>query len=326
MSHFCEQDGHTKQDCETAAAKRWLHHYGDHYRRRRVTILGDDLYSHQPICEAILAQGMHFILVCKPSSHRTLYEWLEGLAPNTVTARRWRGRGHQFDTYRYLNQLPLRDGDALWVNGCELVTTHEQGRVLYRNSFVTDHRIDEHNINAVAKAGDEETEEHLLIDGRNRRLAAKKAKVQPTFVKHEGEPIEYIIMANNFRRHSTKGQRAMMVAIAHPEPTKGGRGKKGRIKCEGFSERYLTKARTVLKHLPHKVEAVKSGQLALNAAYDEAKEAEKASETEEQKEAERAVKFAELREIEIYSVFDFARILAKSISNVTTGFQCCWHL
>ena len=52
----------------------------------------------------------------------------------------------------------------------------------------------------------------------------------------------------------------------------------------------------MLKHLPHKVDAVKSGQLALNAAYDEAKETEKASETEEQKEAERAAKFTELRE------------------------------
>jgi hypothetical protein len=148
------QDGATKQDCETTAAKRWLQQHGTECKRLRVTILGDDLYCHQPMCEAILAQGLHFILVCKPSSHGTLYEWLEGLEPKTLAVRRWTGRAHQFDQYRYLNDLPLRDGDdALSVNWCELVTTNEQGRVLYRNSFATDHHIDEHNVKALVKAG-----------------------------------------------------------------------------------------------------------------------------------------------------------------------------
>lgn len=148
------QDGHTKQDCETTAAKRWLQHQGTHYKRLGITILGDDLYCHQPMCEAILAQGMHFILVCKPGSHQTLYEWLEGLEPKTLEVRRWTGRAHQFDHYRYLNDLPLRDGDdALSVNGCELVTTNEQGRVVYRNSFATDHRLSARNVKAIVKAG-----------------------------------------------------------------------------------------------------------------------------------------------------------------------------
>ena len=148
------QNGHSKQDCETTAAKRWLHHQGTHYKHLRVTVLGDDLYCHQPMCEAIRAQGMHFILVCKPGAHHTLYEWLDGLEPKTLDVRRWTGRAHQFDHYRYLNDLPLRDGeDARSVNGCELVTTNEQGRVLYRNSFATDHRINEHNVKALVKAG-----------------------------------------------------------------------------------------------------------------------------------------------------------------------------
>nr|WP_145960746.1 hypothetical protein [Acidiferrobacter sp. SPIII_3] len=38
------QDGHDKQDCETAAAKRWLT-TAAHYRDQHVTVLGDDLYS-----------------------------------------------------------------------------------------------------------------------------------------------------------------------------------------------------------------------------------------------------------------------------------------
>ena len=41
-----------KQDCELAAAKRWLTAWGSHYSPRRITLLGDDLYCHQPFCEA----------------------------------------------------------------------------------------------------------------------------------------------------------------------------------------------------------------------------------------------------------------------------------
>jgi hypothetical protein len=64
-----------------------------------------------------LAAHCHFLLVCKPDSHKTLYDWLAGLSLETVTVRRWTGKRHEIDTYRYLNHVPLRDGDdALWVN------------------------------------------------------------------------------------------------------------------------------------------------------------------------------------------------------------------
>jgi hypothetical protein len=43
------QDGHDKQDCENAAAQRWLLQYGQQYSAFKVTVLGDDLYCHQPL-------------------------------------------------------------------------------------------------------------------------------------------------------------------------------------------------------------------------------------------------------------------------------------
>ena len=39
------QDGHTKQDCELAAAKRWLERNTARYLSGNVTLLGDDLGS-----------------------------------------------------------------------------------------------------------------------------------------------------------------------------------------------------------------------------------------------------------------------------------------
>ncbi len=148
------QDGHEKQDCETAAAKRWLARYARCLGPMGITVLGDDLYCHQPLCAAILASGQSFILVCKPDSHKTLYDWIDGMRIETLTLKRWTGRGHEIDTYRFVNQVPLRDGqEALLVNWCELTTTDRQGKVLYKNAFATHHRITAQNVVELVRAG-----------------------------------------------------------------------------------------------------------------------------------------------------------------------------
>src|SRR5208283_3603218 len=45
------------------------------YRRFDPVYLGDDLFSRQPICEAVLAAGGHFLFVCKPDSHPAIEEF-----------------------------------------------------------------------------------------------------------------------------------------------------------------------------------------------------------------------------------------------------------
>ena len=128
------QDGHGKQDCESAAAKRWISHYATRYKHLGVTLLGDDLYSRQPLCEAVLGAKLNFLFVCKPQSHQTLYEYLDALQDTptvqTVNVKRRKGKRVETDTYRFALQLPLRDSDdALNVNGCELTTTRADGAV-----------------------------------------------------------------------------------------------------------------------------------------------------------------------------------------------------
>ena len=148
------QDGHEKQDCETAAAKRWLAQYGERYGALGVTALGDDLYCHQPSCELLLSKGMNFILVCRPESHTTLYEHLEGIELPTVVRQKWTGKVSETHTYRYLNQVPLKDGDdALRVNWCELTVTHPDGKVIYNNAFATLHHLSDETVEEVVAAG-----------------------------------------------------------------------------------------------------------------------------------------------------------------------------
>jgi hypothetical protein len=152
------QDGHDKQDCENAAAKRWLEQFAARYRPLGITILGDDLYCKQPLCEAIREQGLNFILVCKPDSHPTLYEWVAGLAATgdvpTLSVERRQGQRTYTDTYRFVSQVPLRDGeDALAVNWCELTTTRDDGKLVYHNAFATNHPLSAANVAEIVRAG-----------------------------------------------------------------------------------------------------------------------------------------------------------------------------
>lgn len=152
------QDGYEKQDSELAASARWLERWGEHYGAWGITYLGDDLYCHQPHCERVLAQHANFIFTCKPDSHTTLYEWVDDLARNgdvqTVVLTRWDGKKRLVNTYRYVNQVPLRDSDdALMVNWCELVTTTQEGKEVFRNTWATSHHITDDNVSSIISSG-----------------------------------------------------------------------------------------------------------------------------------------------------------------------------
>jgi len=153
------QDGHTKQDCEIAASKRWLENSSSCYQSLNATLLGDDLYAHQPFCRRTLLHGFHFIFVCKPDSHKTLYQWVDLLevGPQLITLKeRIKNKRNQWDTYsyRFANNVPLADGeDALKVNWCELTVTNSKGKVLYRNGFITDFQITQKNVAALVASG-----------------------------------------------------------------------------------------------------------------------------------------------------------------------------
>jgi len=152
------QDGAAKQDCELNAAKRWLESHGAKYAPSEVAVLGDDLYAHQPFCEAVQAQQMDFIFVCKPESHQTLYEEVELMGQNRMlhTHQFFEGQAakRQRVELRYLNQIPIREGkDALLVNWIEMRVFDRQDRLIYQNAFITSIPINAHNAPAIAHAG-----------------------------------------------------------------------------------------------------------------------------------------------------------------------------
>lgn len=155
------QDGHEKQDCEREASKRWLAKHQDKFSPFSITYLGDDLYANQPLCKQIAEDAQQFFLfVCKPDSHKTLYEEIDLLAKvedgiKSHQVRQWNGREYEIWTYRWATHLPLRASeDTLYVNWCELQITDEKtGDTLFHNSWCTNHQISLNNVAATCKLG-----------------------------------------------------------------------------------------------------------------------------------------------------------------------------
>jgi hypothetical protein len=153
------QDGQVKQDCEINAAKRWLAAHAERYSTGNDTLLGDDLYAHQPFCRQVLLHNFHFLFTCKPSSHPHLSGWVEALQPGRdlqMLKLRVKGRSNRWEHYQYrwANNVPLTEGaDAMKVNWCELTITDAQGAILYRNAFITDWEMTAENVSGLIAAG-----------------------------------------------------------------------------------------------------------------------------------------------------------------------------
>jgi hypothetical protein len=148
-SFITPQDGDDKQDCEIKASKRWLKTYiPQHNSAQRnstqlktnegITILGDDLYAHEPFCKELLDKGVNFIFTCKPDSHKTVYEWIKGITKEQIVDR-FDGKRHQIYTYKFVEGIPIRDGkQSLAVNFVEVTVKDRQTQEqIYHNAFIT---------------------------------------------------------------------------------------------------------------------------------------------------------------------------------------------
>jgi len=141
------QDGAEKQDREKprgpspafAGAGCWLAAHGEQYIHLKPIWLGDDLFAHQPPCEAARAAGGNFPFVREPSAHSLIQEYISGVALESHTERVKHGRIWVTPQDRWISGVPLRDGkDALIVNWLGIETVDATGKVNYRDSFVTD--------------------------------------------------------------------------------------------------------------------------------------------------------------------------------------------
>jgi hypothetical protein len=117
-------------------------------RELRPIYLGDALFSSQPMCASVLAQGGDFLFVCKEDSRKTLYEFLRSTEPerHTVSERRMGGRTRSY-RYSWVKNVPLRDGkDALNAHWLGVEVVDQAGKTTYRSAFVTSLSITPENV------------------------------------------------------------------------------------------------------------------------------------------------------------------------------------
>jgi hypothetical protein len=120
---------------------------GKEYAWLKPTLLGDDLFSHYPMCKAVLDQGMSFIFTCKPDSHPWLTETVAYSYLQETSNREWNGRNHLVYTYKWLNGVEIRDDtETLLVNYLYMeIQNEEKKKTTYKCSWVTDKLIDNTN-------------------------------------------------------------------------------------------------------------------------------------------------------------------------------------
>lgn len=138
------------------------------------------------------------------------------------------------------------------------------------------------------------TPDGLGLDGRNRVAACKIAGVEPAWSVTEADPVSVIIAGNVRHRHMTTAQQAMATAVGMEAQglRAAGRWKYGSVPDAPDEIRDSTKSRwrdsiaqagTVLDHRPDLADAVLSGALALDNAYQQARAAKDAAEEHAEK-------------------------------------------
>jgi hypothetical protein len=148
------QDGAEKQDCERNAVKRWHAKHGERLRPLRPVYLGDDLFACQPIVKMLADSGDDFIFTCKESSHKALYDFIDGAAPERHEEKIRKGKAVETRRYRWIAGVPLRDGkDATLVNWIGFEIFDRNGRIKYSIAWVTSLPVNQHSVAEIAACG-----------------------------------------------------------------------------------------------------------------------------------------------------------------------------
>jgi hypothetical protein len=148
------QDGAEKQDCERNAVKRWFDNHHARIAPLRPVFLGDDLFACHPVCKMVTDAGDDFIFTCKPTSHKALYDFIDGAEPFRHVEKVRRGKTTNTHRYRWIEAVPIRDGkDAILVNWISFEIVDAKGKVTYSMAWVTSLPVSKDNVAEIVACG-----------------------------------------------------------------------------------------------------------------------------------------------------------------------------
>lgn len=149
------EDGTVKQDCEINASKRLVKKLRAAHPKLKIIIGGDGLYSKQPFIDELNDALMSFVLVAKPGDHTVLFEWVNEIREmgelSVLKSKDANGSTHR---YEWTNGVALNGrSDSDNVNFIEYSITRKDGKITYRNSWVTDIEVSSDNVVELVRIG-----------------------------------------------------------------------------------------------------------------------------------------------------------------------------
>jgi len=149
------QDGHTKNDCERNATRRWLKRFRQEHPHLPVIVVEDALSANAPHLDDLRQARVHYIIGVKPGDHGFLFEHLraadeDGRTQTDTQVDLATGVLHHF---RFHNRVPLNEShpDHL-VNVLEYWEIHPNGKIQYF-SWITDFVLTPDNVYAIMRGG-----------------------------------------------------------------------------------------------------------------------------------------------------------------------------
>ena len=98
--------------------------------------------------------GDDFIFTCKPTSHKALYDFIDGAEPFRHVERVRRGKTTDTRRYRWIEAVPIRDGkDAILVNWISFEILDAKGKVKYSMAWVTSLPVSKDNVAEIVACG-----------------------------------------------------------------------------------------------------------------------------------------------------------------------------
>jgi len=144
-----QQDGHTKNDCELNASKRFLTDFRREHPKLPVTLLADALYANEPFVKALKQRDMSFILNVKPANHKWLFDYFEAEETQIHEHQDDQGVLHYFE---FINQAPLNSSETTHVNLLFYRQTTPKGEIKIM-TWITDFKLTQENVFTVMQGG-----------------------------------------------------------------------------------------------------------------------------------------------------------------------------
>ena len=148
-------DGHTKNDCERNATRRWLQHFRREHPNLAVIILEDGLAANAPHLRDLRDAGVHFIIGVKAGDHTFLFRHLKAAdeAGQTKHLTLLEPGTSVLHHFRWHQQVPLNESNLdILVNVLEYWEIQADGTLQYF-SWITDLELTADTVYEVMRAG-----------------------------------------------------------------------------------------------------------------------------------------------------------------------------